>query len=101
MRQLRVRRIKREWNETLKATRFFLLFAQTNEVIDAILGRFDVAVEHRRIRLQTGGVTFPLKFEPALRVAFVRADHGACRLAKDLCAAARARIESRCDQLLN
>ena len=101
MRQLRVRWIKSEWNETLEATGFFLLLAQSNKVVHAIFDRLDVPVEHRRVGLQTRGVHFTLQREPAFGVTFVGADHGACRLAKDLGAAAGTGVESGVDQFLN
>src|SRR5215213_835361 len=101
MRQLRVRRIKREWNEELKTLRLVLLLAQLHQVIDAIFDRLDVPVKHRGIRFQSRGVKFSLELEPALRVALVSADHRSRRLAKDLRAATGTRIQTCFDQLLN
>src|SRR2546429_9253077 len=70
-------------------------------MVDAVFDRFDVAVEHRRISLQTGRVDSAGEIEPALRVAFMRANDRARGLANNLSAAARARIQARTDQLLN
>src|SRR6185369_12421396 len=101
MRQLRVRRIKREWNEALKTVRLVLLLAQLHHMIDAIFNRFDVPVKHRGVRFQSRGVNLSLELEPALGVAFMSADHRSRRLAKDLRAATGTRIESCFDELLN
>src|ERR1043165_3239194 len=101
MGQLRIRRIKREGNEALKTVRLILLLTQSHQVIDAIFDRLDMPVEHRGIRFQSCGVEFSLELEPTLRDTFVSADHRARGLAKDLCAAARTRIQSRFNQLLN
>src|SRR5262245_58719364 len=101
MGQLRIRRIKREWDEALKTVRLVLLLAKLDEMIDAIFNRLDVPVKHRRIRFQSRGVKFSLQLEPALGIAFVSADHRARRLAKDLRAATRTRIQARFDEFLN
>ena len=89
MRHLRFGRIERQRNKALETARLVLLLAQTNHVIDAILERLDVPIEHRRIRFQTSGVNFAGKIEPPLGIALVRANHRACRLAENLSAAAR------------
>src|ERR1700720_2320640 len=101
MRKLRPGRIKSEGNKALKAARFILLLTEANEVIDSIFDRFNVAVEHRRVCLQSGVMHGSGKLEPTFCVTLVRANHRPCRLAKDLRAAAGARIQPRIDQLLN
>jgi hypothetical protein len=44
-------------------------------VIDAILNRLDVAVEHGCIRLQTGGVNLSGQIQPTLSITLMRANH--------------------------
>src|SRR5687768_1392587 len=99
--ELRVLGIKRERNETLKATRLVLLLAQTNHVIDTIFNGFNVTVKHRRVGLQSGAVHRAREIQPTLRVALMRTNHRSGWLAKNLSAAARARIKTSIHQLLN
>ena len=63
-------------------------------LVNAVFYGFYVAVEHRRVGLQTCGVHLCGKLKPSVCVALVRAYHGACRLSENLCAAARTRIHS-------
>ena len=67
VRELRARRVEGERDEALEAARLVLLLAQTDEMVDAVFDRFDVAVEHRRVGLQTGRVDLARELEPALR----------------------------------
>ena len=98
---MRSRRIKGQRNETLKALRFVLLFEKPNKMIYTVLDGFDVAVEHRGICFQAGGVHFARKVEPALSIAFMGANHRAGRLAKDFGATARARVHPGLNKSLN
>src|SRR5687768_7599241 len=95
VRELRARRVEGERDEALEAARAVLLLAQTDEVVDAVLRRLDVAVEHRRVGLEARGVDFARKLQPAPAVGLVRADHRARRLAENLGPAARTRVHPR------
>jgi hypothetical protein len=70
-------------------------------VVNAVLDRLDVTVEHRGVGLQAGLVDLAGKLEPAVGVAFVVADPGARRLGKDLGTAAGTRIHSRGVQFID
>src|SRR5713226_3289634 len=96
--KLRFGRIERERYETLKTARFVLLLAQTHQMIYAVFDRFDVAIKHRRVCFQTRRMDLAGEFQPATRVALVRANHRARWLAKNLSAAARTRIQAGIDQ---
>ena len=47
--ELGVLRMECQRDEGLEAVRFVLQFAQLAEVVDTVLGLFDMAVEHRRV----------------------------------------------------
>ena len=53
VRQRRVVRMKRQRNEGHESVRLVLQFAQLHEVIDALFFGLDVAVEHRRVGVQS------------------------------------------------
>ncbi len=64
-------------------------------MVDAVFDRLDVAVEHRGVGLEAGGVDLAGELEPAVAVAFMIADAATCRFGKDLGSAAGTRIHSR------
>ncbi len=70
-------------------------------MVNAVLDRFDVAVEHRGVGLQARGVDLARELEPAVAVAFVVADARTRRFGKDLGTAAGTRIHSRRFELFN
>ena len=94
-REAGARRVKRERDKALEAAGLVLLFAKSDEMIDAVLDRLDMAVEHRGVGLEAGFVDLAGEFEPAVAVAFVVADPRTRRFGKDLGTAARTRIHSR------
>lgn len=98
--ELRVLRMERQRDEGLEAVRLVLQFAQLAEVVDAVLGLFDMAVEHRGVGAQAQLVSGAVDFEPVAAVRFVLADLGADVGMKNLRATAGHAAEARVDQLL-
>src|SRR5688572_11758530 len=70
-------------------------------MVNAIFDRFDMAVEHCGVGLQSCSMNFTLKLQPAICVTLVSADHRTGGFAKDLGASARTRIKARFNQLLD
>ena len=56
--------MERQRDERLKAARFVLKFAKPDQVVDAVLRLFDVAVEHRRVGVQAELVGGAVDVEP-------------------------------------
>src|ERR1039458_4198276 len=79
---------KRQGNEGLEAAGFVLQRAQLEQMIDSVRIVLNVAVQHRRIRLETKLMRGASGFKPFLAVDLVIADDGAHAGGKDLCAAA-------------
>ena len=92
--------VKRQRNEGLKAARLVLQRAQAQHVVDPLLGRLDVAVEHGAVRAQPHLVGHPVNLQPLVGVALVVADLLPHAGREDLGAAAGERIEPRRPQRL-
>ncbi len=60
-----VGRVERERDEALEAAGLVLQLAQADEVVDALLGGLDVAVEHRAVGLEAEAVDRAGDLEPA------------------------------------
>ena len=73
--------------------------ARAQHVVDALLERLDVAVEHRHVRAHARAGAHPVDGEPAIAVALVVADLPAHALGEDLCAAAGQRVQAGVHQL--
>ena len=95
VRQAGVVRVKRQRDERLEPARLVLQLAQPDEVIDAMLGPFDVAVEHRRIGAQSEFVRLAVDAEPRIGVGLVLANLVADIGVKDLRPAAGQAAEAR------
>ena len=76
-----------------------LLVAEAEDVVDALLVRLDVAVEHRAVRRDPEPVRRVVDVEPDLRGLLARRDEPAHAVGEDLGAAARERPEARVLQL--
>ena len=63
-----------ERDEGLEAAGFVLQLAEADQVVDAVVGLFDVAVEHRAVGAEAELVGGAVDFEPAAGVGFVFAD---------------------------
>src|SRR3954466_2461936 len=63
-------------------------------MIDGVLDRLDVTIEHRGIGFEAGFMNFSGKFEPPVGVAFVIADARAGRFRKYLSSSARTGVHS-------
>jgi hypothetical protein len=87
--------------EALEAARPVLQVAQPRHVIDAILRRLDVAVEHGRVRAEAGAVHLLGDVEPRVRSALVPADLLADVFGEYLGAAAGAAVEPGGDEPLD
>ncbi len=66
--------VERQRNERLEAARFVLQLAEADEVVDAVVGLLDVAVEHRAVGAEAQLVGRAVDFEPAAGVGLVFAD---------------------------
>ena len=66
--------MKRQRNERLKAAGFVLQFAQPHQVIDAVIGVFQMAVEHRGVGAQAEFVGRAMNVEPVVGVGLVLAN---------------------------
>ncbi len=99
VRQLVAVGMERERNERVEAGRALLRFAQANEMIDAILERLDVPVEHRRVAGDALAVQLFVQLDPVRGRHFVRTDLRARLFGKDLRGAAVDVVETRRFQL--
>jgi hypothetical protein len=69
--------VESQRDERLEATCLILQLTEPNEVIDPMMGLFDVSVEHRRIGPQTEFVCLTVDAEPIFRCGFIFANLGA------------------------
>ena len=91
--------MKRQRDERLEAAGLVLQRAGAQHVIDALLVRLDVAVQHRDVRLHAEAVRDAMNRQPSIGVGLVVADLPPYALGKHLRAAAGQRRESRIHQL--
>src|SRR5256885_1184854 len=92
--------MERERNESLKAAGFVMQFAETDQVVDTVVGLLDVAVEHGAVRTEAEFVGRAMDFEPAAGVGLVFADLIADFGMEDFRAAARQAAETSVDHVL-
>ena len=85
--------MERQRDERLEPAGVVLQRARAQHVIDALLERLDVAVEHRDVRAHAEPVREAMDREVAIGAALVVADLPAHALGEDLGAAAGQRIE--------
>jgi hypothetical protein len=74
VRQPGVVRVERQRDERLEAARAVLQLAQTDQVIDTVMGLLDVTVEHGGVGAQTQLVGFLMNSKPLAGVGLVLAD---------------------------
>ena len=91
--------MKRERDERLEAARLVLQRARPQHVVDALLARLDVPVQHRDVRAHAEAMGRAMDLEIALGAALVVRDLPAHALGEDLGAAAGQRIEPGRHQL--
>ena len=91
-----VLRMERERDEGEEAAGPVLLVAQAEEVVDALLVRLDVPVEHRAVRRDPQPVRGVVHVEPDLGRLLARRDEPPHAVGEDLGAAARKRAEAGC-----
>src|SRR4030095_3520295 len=85
--------MKRQWNETHEAVGPVLQLSQPDEMVNTILEGFDVAVENRRICMDSASMNFFCEFEPSLSRCLVRADLTSGWVAKNLGATTRTAVQ--------
>ena len=90
----RVLRVERERDEGEEAAGLVLLGAQPEQVVDPLLVRLDVAVEHRAVRRDPEPVRRVVGAEPEVRMLLAGRDELAHAVGEDLGAAARQRAEA-------
>ena len=88
-----------QWNERLESTGLVLQRTRTQHVIDALLHRLDVAIQHRDVGAQPEPMRDAMNVEIPLGAALVAADLLAHALGKDLRAATGQRVQTRRHQL--
>ncbi len=71
MRQARIFRVEGQGDEGLEAARFVLEFAQPDQMVDAVIWFFEVAVQHRTVGAQSQLVCRAVDLQPVSRVGFV------------------------------
>ena len=91
--------MERERHEGEEAARLVLERAQPQQVVDALLVRLHVAVEHRAVRRDAERVGVAMDVEPLVGVLLARRDEPPYAVGEDLGAAARQRAEPRRLQL--
>ena len=91
--------MKRQRDERLEAAGLVLQRAGAQHVIDALLVRLDVAVQHRDVRLHAQAVRRAVDRQPPVGVRLVVADLLPHALGEHFGAAARQRREARVHQL--
>src|SRR5205823_82910 len=89
-----VLRMEGERDEREEAARLVLLRPQAEEMVDALLVRLDMAVEHRAMRRDPEAVRRVVDVEPDVRMLLARRHEPAHAVGEDLCAAARQRAEA-------
>ena len=96
----RVVGVEGQRDEGLEAAGLVLELAEPDQVVDPVLGLVDVAVEHRRVRVQAELVGRPVDVEPDLGRRLGAADLLADLGVEDLGAAAGQAAQAGVDQLL-
>ena len=74
--------------------RFFLMFAQLDQMIDSFGGSFDMAIEHGRVGIDAKVMSRAMHFKPAVGVDFALEDFIVYAVIKNLRAAARQAAEA-------
>ena len=93
-----VLRVERQRDEGHEAPGLVLQFAQRQQVLDALLVRLDVVVQHRAVRLETKVVRDPMGLEPLCTRLLARRDDLAHTRREDLGTATRQGVETGVDQ---
>ncbi len=99
-RQPGVLRVERQRDERLEAAGLVLQLAQPQQVVDAVVRLFDVAVEHRAVALEPELVGRAMDVEPVPRVGLVLADLVADLGVENLGPAAGQAAQARIDHVL-
>src|SRR5438045_9462438 len=74
MRQHGCLRLKRKWDKAGETSSLILQFAKLTQVIQPLLQRFDVTVEHRAGTAAAHSMPCPVSIEPFLRRLFTAAN---------------------------
>ena len=90
--------MERQRNERLEAAGFVLQLTQPDQMVDAVIGVFQVAVEHRGVGAQAQLMGRAMDVEPAAGVGLVLADLVAHVGMKDLGPAAGQAAQAGIDQ---
>src|SRR6185503_11948128 len=87
--------MKRKGNEAHESAGFVLQASQFHQVVDAVLGRLDVSIEHRGVGVNSALVDLTREFEPARTGGLVGADAAPGRFVEYFGASSRTAIEAR------
>src|SRR6266545_4524698 len=85
--------MERERNERQKAAGLVLLLAEAQQMIDALLVRLDVAVQHGAVRRNAEPVRGVVRLEPEVGMLLARRDQSAHPVREDLGTAAGKRTQ--------
>src|ERR1035437_5272386 len=86
--------MERERDEREETARLVLLLAEAQKVVDTLLVRLDVPVEHGALRRDAEPVRRVVHVEPVLRRLLAGSDQRTYTVGEDLCAAAGHRTET-------
>jgi hypothetical protein len=90
--------MERERDEGEEAARLVLLLAQPQQVVDALLVRLDVAVQHRAVRRNPQSVRCVMCVEPEVRMLLAGSDQPPDAIREHLGAAAGQRAQTHVAQ---
>src|SRR5215831_17737410 len=96
-----VLRVEGQRNETIEPARLILQLPQPHKMIDAFLERFDVTIQHGRIRSDAHLVNSPRDLEPPCSGYLVTGNQRSRPLREDLGASARTTSHASGTQLCN
>ena len=94
MRERRIRGMKCERNKRDEAVRFILCVSKLEQMVHALFGCLNVAIEHRRVRTQPDLVRGSRDLQPHLAAYLVIANHLAYARMKNLRSAAGQRVNT-------
>src|SRR6267378_2942365 len=95
MLQRSVRRMERQWDESLEAAGLILQSTQLQQVIDSILIVLDVSIEHGGIGFEADLMSQPRRVEPLVAINLVIANDVPHAVGENLGSPARQRIHTR------
>src|SRR2546427_2521576 len=88
-------RMESKRNEAIETTSLILQVPQSDHMINTLFERFDVAVQHRRVRTNTHPMHGPSNVQPSRPGNLMTGNQRTCPFGKDFCAAAGTAPQAR------